>query len=62
MGLKPWLSEFIAAHDGYRWALMEDTEAMQAYKEDSSHGNWERLQEALRRLKRQSEIIELNRR
>ncbi len=55
------LSEFISAHDEYRQALLEYTEAMQAYKVDSSHENWERLQKALRRLKRKGEVIELNR-
>lgn len=61
MKIKSRLSEFISAHDEYHQALMEYTEAMRAYKVDSSHENWERLQEVLRRLKRRAEIIELNR-
>lgn len=56
------LSEFISAHDEYRRAIMEYTDAMQAYKVDFSHENWERLQETLKRLKGRSEIIEWNRR
>ena len=55
-------SDIVSAHDEYRRALMEYNEAMQEYGVDSSHENWERLHEALKRLKRQNEIIELNRR
>jgi len=51
----------ISAHDEYRRALMEYNEAMQAYRMNSLHENWERLQEALPRLKRPAEIIEVNR-
>lgn len=61
MHFNSWRNEFISAHDEYRQALLEYTEAMQAYKVDSSHENWERLQKALRRLKRKGEVIELNR-
>lgn len=60
MELKSWLSEFISTHDKHHRALMEYTEAMQAYRGGFPHENWERLQETLRRLKRQSDIIELN--
>ena len=51
-------SNIISAHDKYTRLIREYQAAKQAYEFDNSDENYDRLQEAMQRLKRQGEVIE----
>lgn len=55
------LKSYVAAMDRYSVLAQEYRATMEAYNSDPSKENWINLQEAIKRLKRQDEVIKLNR-
>lgn len=55
------LKSYVAAMDKYSKLAHEYQAVREAYYIDPSKENWDSLQEAIKRLKKQDEIIKLNR-
>lgn len=54
-------NSYVAALEKYSKLIIEYHAARETYDIDPSKENWDNLQEAIKRLKRQDEVIKVNR-